>query len=204
MYQNQHHQHGTIDSDEYKKFAAAVANVFSKDWAKIQPQFDACMKFLPSIPNEAWRPMAGIAAESWESWPRNMVRAIKDTYYTWKADAKIARDVTDCEYCNSIGYFSGGIQVEVKPGVRVWYWYTWRCAACSNWRGVVGKRIPDGYPLEIKSRGYEIRTFSKPQADGERRSLSSMIEMAGRRVNEKVSRPAIQEYYETESHFLGD
>jgi hypothetical protein len=182
--------------DEYKRFAGAVANVFSKDWVKAEAQFQACIKYLPDIPTEAWRPMAGIAIESWESWPRNLVRAVKDVFYQWKADAKIRREMTDCDQCNSVGFFSAGRNVEVKPGIHVWYWNTWRCAVCGNWRGVVGTMIPIGYPLEIRRDGYTIQKFAKQQGEGEYRSLDELVKSAGAQVNAPVPRQPIQRYEE--------
>lgn len=196
MYDHAHPRPGTIDRSEYKKFAASVASVFSKDWHKAEAQFEACLKFLPAIPDEAWRPMATIAADTWESWPRNLVRAVKEAFYTWKADAKIRREVTDCEYCNSAGFFSGGRSIEVKPGITVWYWHTWRCGACANWRGVVGTMIPIAYPLEIKMQGFVVQKFAKMQSDGERMDITTLVAKAGQQVNERVNRPPIQHYAE--------
>lgn len=197
MYQNAtSHQPGTIDRVEYKKFAAAVANVFSKDWTKAEAQFEACLKFLPAIPNEAWRPMATAAAETWESWPRNLVRATKELFYRWKADAKVVRQVSECEYCNSVGFFSGGQRIQVKPGIFVWYWHTWRCGACANWRGVVGRMIPMAMPLEVQTHGYVVKKLAKMQSEGERIDISAMAEVVGQQVNEKTNRPPWINYRE--------
>jgi hypothetical protein len=196
MYDHAHHRPGTIDLDEYKRFAGAVANVFSKDWNKAEAQFQACIKFLPEIPSEAWRPMAGIAINSWESWPRNLVKAVKEVFYKWKSDSKISREVIDCDQCNSVGFFSAGRNVEVKPGVKVWYWHTWRCAACANWRGVIGDMVPMNYPLQAKRDGYVIQRFSRPQGPGEFKSIDDLVKAAGAQVNTPVPRPAVQHYDE--------
>ena len=182
---------------EYKDFCADLVRNFDKDWAKVGLKVDFGYQFLEHVPLNAWHPMVTLAVDHWEGWPRNWVRAVKEICQLWKAQEHIERSVTDCEKCNGNGFFSGTKMVEVKPGIFVSYRHTWRCAACRNWFGVMGEKIPAGYPLEIKSQGFEIDIYQKPMPRDQRSfDLTQIIDMAGHRVNQKTDRPDYLPYRE--------
>lgn len=184
-------------SREYLSFAGTVANVFDRDWSKVQDRIEAGWKFLEHIQDDAWKPMTSIAVDKWENWPRNWVRGCREVYALYKIEAKIERATTECEYCNGNGFFSGIKAIEVKPGVVMRYEFAFRCKSCRNWFGVLGERIPMFYPLEVKSDGFELRIYPKPiPAEVRRYSLTEIASGIGQRVNPQQPRPAVQRYRE--------
>jgi hypothetical protein len=182
---------------EYNKFAGTVCNAFGKDWDKARDQVETSYQFLGHIPDEAWRPMTPLAVDHLESWPKNFVKSVKEVYSLWKTEARIERNVTNCEYCNDNGYFSGVKYAEVKPSIFSKYSYTWRCSGCRNWFGILGDRIPKAFPLEIKSQGFKIELYGKPMPkSAERKDLLGVLESVGQRVNPKTDRPEYMPYRE--------
>lgn len=181
----------------YKAFCGDLAKNFNIDWAKHVSKLDFAFRFLEHIPEIAWKPMVQIAVNRWDGWPRNWTKAIKEVYRLYQRDAQIERAVTDCEYCNGNGFFSGVKHAEIKPGVFSKYSYTWRCAGCRNWFGVLGDKIPKSFPLEIKSQGFKIELYGKPMPkSAERKDLLGMLESVGQRVNPKTDRPEYMPYRE--------
>jgi hypothetical protein len=150
--------------DEFLRFAAKLIDIFDLDWGKYHPRIDAAYDFLQHIPEIAFRGMYPIAVDSWNGWPRNFPRAVKEVYETWRHQNQqvAAHSLAPCDYCNGHGFFTGIKRVEVKPGVRISFRFTFRCSACSNWRGVFGEKIPAAWPLELKTHGYELDIYPKP------------------------------------------
>lgn len=182
-------------SREYLSFCGTLANVFDREWSRIEDRITAGWKFLEHVQDTAWKPMTPIAIDKWESWPRNWVRGVKEVYGLWKIEAKIARSTTNCEYCNGNGWFSGIKRIEVKPGIVVAYRFTFRCANCRNWFGVLGERVPMAYPLEVKSDGFQLDIYQQPiPAEVRRYSLAEIAAGIGQQVNLPAPRPAIQHY----------
>lgn len=178
-------------------FCGTLANVFDREWSKIEDRITAGWKFLDYIQDAAWKPMTPLAVDRWENWPRNWVKGVKEIYAAWKVEAKIERSSTNCEYCNGNGYFSGIKRIEVKPGVFVAYRFAFRCDACRNWFGVIGDRVSTAYPLEVKCDGFEIQVYDKPiPAEMRRYSLSEIASGIGKQVNTPAPRPAVQHYRE--------
>ena len=179
----------------YKTFCSTMCDLFDRDWEKYSDRMAVGYYYLKHIPAQAWEPMVQMAVDKWENWPRNWVKAIKELYHAWQNEAKVVRKITDCDYCNSNGFFSGVKWAEVKPGKFSSYSYTWRCGACRNWFGVLGTKVPMSWPLEVKSMGFEIFLYSKPiPEDAKYYDLRQTIESVGSRVNEKTNRPEIQKY----------
>jgi hypothetical protein len=137
--------------------------MFDLDWEKYSPRIDA-FEYLNHIPSDAYPGMEQIAVNSWARWPLNFPKAVKEVYEIWRHENKhTARPAgTFCEYCNGVGFFTGIERVAVKPGVSMPYPHTFRCSACRNWFGVLGEAIPSAWPLELKTRGYEVVLYPKP------------------------------------------
>lgn len=187
-------------SREYMSFAGTVANVFNHDWGKVQDRIAAGWPFLNHIPDDAWKPMTALAVDRWESWPRNWVRGCREVYAIHKVEAKIERAVTDCEYCNGVGYFTGSKWVDVRPGMTVRYAHTFRCNGCRNWVGKLGTKIPALYPLEAIQEGYHVSVGPKPiPDDAALKPLPELLESIGKRVNPRNDRPAVIPYREERS-----
>ena len=178
----------------YKAFCNDLADIFDKDWNRIEDRFITAYQFLVHIPASAWRPMVAIAADTWEGWPRNWVRAVKEVYGLYRKSEPLSRKVEFCAECNGAGIFSAFKRIEVKPNVFMRYFYTYRCKACRNWVGQYGMEIPEMLPLTSNEFGYDgIETYSSPMPEKtEYYSLSDMLELAGKRVNQFTQRPAIQ------------
>lgn len=186
--------------DEYTRFAAEIAKLFGKDWDRVQDQVDASWKYMEHIPENAWRGIARLAAEAWESWPRNFPRSVKELYGTWGRQERYTRNSTDCEYCNGIGFFSASKWADVRADLTIRYVYTFRCKACKNWVGKVGTKIPALYPLEAIQEGYHVTVFPKPiPADAALKPLPELLESIGRRVNPRNDRPDVIPYREERS-----
>lgn len=178
--------------EDYNKFAATVGNVLGKEWDEITDQVDTSYSFLKNIPDQAWLPLSQIAVQKWERWPKNLVLAVRELYQTWKSDEHYERKITDCEYCNGNGFFSGSKVVEVKPKVYITYRHTWRCAGCHNWFGLMGEKIPASHPLEVQSWGFKIDIYEAPMAHDHRSfDLSQIIASTGQRINPKTDRPDV-------------
>ena len=177
------------DRKYYDIFCGEVCNLFDRDWDKIQNRVDSGWEFLGHIPEIAWKPMTKLAVDTWENWPRNWVKSVKEIYGLWKNEEKIERAVTDCEYCNGNGYFSGKKKAEVKPGVFMEYCYTFRCSGCRNWFGKLGEKIPANYPFEVKTHGFVLDIYPKPISEEQKQhSLIGILEGIGQRTNPKKPR----------------
>jgi hypothetical protein len=178
---------------EYDTFCGTLCNLFDKDWAKVGDKVETGWGFLSHIPDSGWNPMTKIAVDTWDSWPRNWVKAVSEIYGLWKSQERIERSVTDCEHCNGNGFFSGIKAAEIRTGIFVKYRYTFRCGACRNWFGTLGEKIPAALPIEVKANGFEIDIYSKPMPTEERQhSLKEILESVTHRVNPKTKRPDIQ------------
>ncbi len=179
----------------YKTFCVSLCDLFDRDWEKYSDRMTIGYEFLNHIPREAWKPMVQMAVDKWESWPRNWVKSIKELYQLWQGESKFRREITNCDYCNSNGFFDGIKYIEVKPEMDVSYSYCWRCAGCRNWFGILGNKVPIAFPLEMKSQGFEIKVFPKPiPEDSKYFDLKQLLEIVGNRTNPKVNRPAIQKF----------
>jgi hypothetical protein len=120
--------------------------------------------------------------------------------YSWTTESQFSREIKQCDYCKGAGVFSGSKIVQVKPGVNMRYFYTFRCKNCQNWNGLYGEKIRLAYPLEIKTEGMFIHLNGSPlegDATG-RQSLSEVIENIGTRVNQKTNRPDFLPYKDDE------
>ena len=181
--------------EDYKRFAGSLCDLFDRDWNTNRKRIETGYQFLSHIPEIALKSMVQIAIDKWESWPRNWVKAIKEIYHLWQGEARFKREITNCDYCNSNGFFDGIKYVEVKPDMNVAYSYCWRCAGCRNWFGVLGSNVPIAFPLEMKSQGFKIKLFPKPiPEDSKYFDLKQLLETVGNRTNPKVNRPEIQKY----------
>jgi len=73
--------------EEYKSFCVDLVRSFDKDWSKTQLKIDFAYKFLEHVPLKAWPEMVRIAIETWDGWPRNWAKSVKDIYESWRRDA---------------------------------------------------------------------------------------------------------------------
>ena len=73
--------------EEYKSFCGDLVRSFDKDWSKTQLKIDFAYKFLEHVPLNAWPQMVRLAIETWDGWPRNWAKSVKDIYEAWRRDA---------------------------------------------------------------------------------------------------------------------
>ena len=167
-----------MTSDAYKAFCGDLVKNFDKDWSKIGGKLDFGWKFLEHIPDAAWKPMIQIAISSWDGWPRNWVKAVKEIYEHWRRDA------------GHIG--SAGYNRDDDPRFPV---QLMQCAFDILER--------QGYP---EYRAY-CDQVAMPRTDRDRiefkhKVCSGQVERPGRipegghRVNERRPRPAVISYRE--------
>lgn len=178
----------------YKNFCNDLADIFDKDWNKVEDKFATSAQFLEHIPRFAWKPMVQIAVDTWDGWPRNWVKAVNEIYSLFRKSEPVVRKVEACAECNGAGIFSAHKLVEVKPDVFIRYSFTYRCQACRNWVGQYGTALPEMLPLTAQEFGYDgVESFSSPVPEKtEYFSLHDILSQVGKRVNQAMPRPAVQ------------
>jgi hypothetical protein len=107
------------------------------------------------IPDNAWPDVTKLCIERWDSYPRNMVMAIKEIWYAYQGDHNAHEDThkTECDYChddtgiifvesltpNEDGYLDRGVV---------------RCGHCRNWTGSMSEKTQRLKLKEIREKGY--------------------------------------------------
>jgi hypothetical protein len=179
----------------YRMFCNDLCDILDKDFSKIEDRFITGYRFLNHIPVNAWKPMVKVAVDAWASWPRNWAKAVNEIYELWRSDEKVQRQKSECHSCNSIGFFEGSEQIEVKPNIYMPYWHVWRCGHCANWMGILGEKVPISNPQEIIDKGFKLRLFTRLDESGSTvNRMPDIVNMVGVRVNPKQNRPEIQRY----------
>ncbi len=134
-----------------RKEPRSVLKVAEIAWAKLQ-----------DVKAEAWTKLQDAVVDLWETWPRNLIRAIRQT-------------ILDANDQNVRGSRKNRLPIlrwrrllhraegrRAVMGAIVTYSFAWRCAGCKNWvRGIRGKgscRIPP----RTQNRGFEIVIQPKP------------------------------------------
>jgi hypothetical protein len=78
------------DYAAYIAFAGELARNFDRDWDQVSDRVDAGWIYLQHIKEIAWRGMASVAIDSWDSWPRNWVKNCKAAYEAWRGEHKFS------------------------------------------------------------------------------------------------------------------
>lgn len=138
----------------YDAFIEHAATYFGRDHRSIVRVADIAWTKLQDVPEESWTQLKDAVVHLWERWPLNLVTAIRQAIADAKICSKQQHKKTHCRYCNGSGYFL--VQYHHLETSGVPYSSVWRCAGCRNWAGILGEAIPAAYPLELKSRGFEI------------------------------------------------
>lgn len=77
----------------YKAFCGDLVKNFDKEWAKVGTKLEFCYQYLDHVPENAWKPMVKLAIGTWDGWPRNWTKAVKDIYEQWRRDAQFSEGV---------------------------------------------------------------------------------------------------------------
>jgi hypothetical protein len=122
--------------------------------------------------------------------------AIKQSVSDSRLHSTTTGQRSECSYCNGNGFFWATKSIEVATGKKVSYSYTYRCAGCRNWSGIIGERVPAKHPLEIQSAGFTIILAQPEDTKAKHQDIESLLMSVGTRVNPKTDRPAIQRYHD--------
>ncbi len=178
----------------YDNFIEHAATYFGKEPRSVLKVAEIAWAKLQDVKAEAWTKLQDAVVDLWETWPRNLVRAIRQAILDAKIRTSEAAEKTDCPYCDGAGYFIAQKAVEAVMGALVTYSFAWRCAGCKNWVGEFGEKVPAAYPLELKTRGFEIVIPPKPtSSEKEPVDLDDLIFGLAKRFDAKPRKTAWEE-----------
>jgi hypothetical protein len=107
------------------------------------------------IPDTAWPDITKLCIERWETWPRNLVMAFKEQWYSYQGDHNAHQNThkTECQYCHDN---TGIIYVENLERNDAGYHDTGvvRCGHCRNWVGSMSEKTQRMKVEEIRDKNH--------------------------------------------------
>jgi len=112
---------------------------------------------LSFIPESAWEPVTKQCIDRWEQYPRNLILAIKEQWYSYQADhhAQDDREKEECLHCHD----SSGLIFIESLELNEMNYYTKavvRCGHCRNWVGSISEKTKRLKRDEIRDKDYRV------------------------------------------------
>lgn len=109
------------------------------------------------IPETAWNAVTQLCIQRWETYPRNIVLALKEQWYSYQGD-HYAQDEnkTNCDHCHDS---QGVIFIVNLEDTEFPYDKTAvvRCGHCQNWKGYMSEKTKKLKTDEIRDKGWNVQ-----------------------------------------------